>query len=102
MRIDLQSGTQAAAEAERSNSRNSVANTATSAAKASALGEDQAQLSGAHIEVQALTAQASQLPEVREERVQALRQAIHSGEYQVDPQKVAGALFSNLVTSPAA
>jgi flagellar biosynthesis anti-sigma factor FlgM len=102
MRIDLQSGTQAAPESERSNSRNSVANSPTSAAKAPSLGEDQAQLSGAHVEVQALTAQASQLPEVREERVQSLRQAIHTGEYQVDPLKIAGALFSSIVTSPAA
>jgi flagellar biosynthesis anti-sigma factor FlgM len=42
------------------------------------------------------------LPEVREKRVQSLRQAIHTGEYQVDPLKIAGALFSSIVTSPAA
>jgi flagellar biosynthesis anti-sigma factor FlgM len=58
---------------------------------------DQAELSGAHAQVQALTAQASQLPEVREERVHALRQALQSGQYHPGPEKIAGALFAHMI-----
>jgi flagellar biosynthesis anti-sigma factor FlgM len=65
-------------------------------------GQDQAQLSGAHTLVQALAAEASQLPEVREEKVSALRQAVESGSYQTSSEKVAEALFSHLWTARAA
>lgn len=65
--------------------------------------EDQAQLSGGHVLVQALAAQASQLPELRQEKVSALRQAVQSGDYQPDPEQVAGALISHLgASSPGA
>jgi flagellar biosynthesis anti-sigma factor FlgM len=60
------------------------------------VGEDQAQLSGAHVQVQALAAHASQLPEVRNERVQSLRQSILSGHYCTDPEKLAGALLAHM------
>jgi flagellar biosynthesis anti-sigma factor FlgM len=40
-------------------------------------------------------AAASQLPEVRQERVDALQQQIASGSYQVAPQDVADALLSH-------
>jgi flagellar biosynthesis anti-sigma factor FlgM len=46
--------------------------------------------------VAALAAQAAALPEVRQERVQALRQAMQSGQYHADPQKLAGALMSHM------
>jgi len=100
MRIDLQYGPQQAPESGRSNAQ-------TSSAAAGSLGrlesgEDQAQLSGAHVQVEALATQASQLPEIREERVQTLREAVHSGQYQADPQKVAGALLAHMVFGPAA
>jgi flagellar biosynthesis anti-sigma factor FlgM len=100
MRIDLNYGPQALAE----NSRTSAQNTtpASSSAAAGALGEDQAQLSGAHVQVEALAAQASHLPEVREERVQALRQAIQSGHYQPSPESVAGALLAHMAAGPVA
>jgi len=101
MRIDLNHGPQPLLE----NSRTSPQNTAAAASSASSnalSGEDQAQLSGAHVQVQALAAQASQLPEVREERVQALRQAIQSGHYQPSPKEVAGAMFAHMIAGPAA
>jgi flagellar biosynthesis anti-sigma factor FlgM len=65
------------------------------------MGEDQAQLSGAHLQVAALAAQAAALPEVRQERVQALRQAIQSGQYRSDAQKLAGALISHMSAGAA-
>lgn len=58
--------------------------------------EDQAQLSGAHIQVQALAAQASQLPEVREAKVNALREALQSGQYRADPANTANGLMSEM------
>ncbi len=64
--------------------------------------EDQTQLSGAHSQVQALVAQASQLPEIREERVQSLRQAVEGGHYQPNPKKVAGAMLEHRMAGPAA
>ena len=67
-----------------------------------ALGEDSAQLSGAHVQVQALVAQALQFPEVRQEKVAALRQAILNGSYQPASQQVAGAVFAHLAVNAAA
>jgi|SRR5271170_944679 len=60
------------------------------------LNEDQAQLSGTHMLVHALAAEATQLPEERQEKVSALRQAVQSGDYRPDPEQVADALFSHL------
>ncbi len=60
------------------------------------LNEDQAQLSGTHVLVQALVAAAAQLPDVRQEKVSALRQAVQSGDYSPDPEQVAGSLVSHL------
>jgi flagellar biosynthesis anti-sigma factor FlgM len=97
MRIDLNHGPQQA-----DNIRSSAQNTAGSTSANHALGEDQAQLSGTHVQVAALAAQASQLPEVREEKVQALRQAVQGGHYQASPEKIAVAMFSHMLTGPAA
>jgi len=63
---------------------------------------DQAQLSGAHIQVQALAAQASQLPEVREAKINALRQAVESGQYRSDPANTAHSLMSEMFLSRTA
>lgn len=98
MRIDLNQGPQAAPE---TSSGSSARASASSAATPSAIGEDQAQLSSTHAQVQALTAQAAQLPEVRQERVQALRQAVESGRYRVNPQHVAGAMLAHMTRTSA-
>ena len=67
-----------------------------------AAGSDQALLSGAHIQVQALAAQASQLPEVREAKVSALRDAVQSGNYRPDPANIARGLMSEMFLSRTA
>ena len=67
----------------------------------SPLGEDQAQLSDAHVQVQALAAQVAQFPEIRQEKVNALRQVVLDGGYQRSPKQVAGALFDHMVRSAA-
>ena len=99
MRIDLHYGPQAAPESSRG-AQNSTA--AASSSNRVQSGEDQAQLSGAHVQVEALAAQAAQLPEIREDRVQSLRDAVQSGQYKTDPQKLAGALVEHMACGPAA
>jgi flagellar biosynthesis anti-sigma factor FlgM len=98
MRINPQFGPQPAPENERRGAQSGTANSIFSGV---AGGEDQAQLSGALTQVDALAAQAAQLPEIRQERVQSLRQAVFGGQYQLDPQKVAGALLADMTLSPA-
>jgi len=99
MRIDLNQGALPAAETNQANPQK-----ATTEATGTSLspGEDQAQLSGAHAQIQDLAAQAAQLPELRQEKVQALRQAIGSGRYEVSAENVAGAMFTHMIAGPAA
>jgi flagellar biosynthesis anti-sigma factor FlgM len=101
MRIDLNHVPQAFTEPNRNGSPGAGAAVRSSASNGLG-GEDQAQLSGGLAQVPALVAQASQLPEVREERVHALRQAIQSGQYQSSPEKIAGAVFEHMITGIAA
>ncbi|HEY1271181.1 MAG TPA: flagellar biosynthesis anti-sigma factor FlgM [Terriglobales bacterium] len=99
MRIDFHEPHQLP-ESERTNARSNTG--AAGSVNLSPSGEDQAQLSGAHVQVAALAAQASQLPEIRQERIQALRDAVESGHYRADAQKIAGALVEHLAFGPAA
>lgn len=99
MRIDQNYGPQGTPETNSGGAQRGASNTP---ATNSPLGEDQAQLSGAHTQVQALATLAAQLPEIRQEKVQALRLAVNSGQYQVRPQDVATALVAHLVTDRAA
>jgi flagellar biosynthesis anti-sigma factor FlgM len=66
------------------------------------LGQDQAQLSGTHIQVQVLTAQALQFPEIRQEKVNALRQVLLDGTYRPSSHQVANAVFDHMLAEPAA
>jgi len=100
MRIDLNHGPQPALESNRSGEANLT--TPGSSSASNPLGEDQALLSSAHAQLQSLAAQASQLPEVREERVHALRQAVESGHYHPSPEQIAGAIFAHMTAGPAA
>lgn len=103
MRIDSHSGAQPLPENQATGSAGSSRSQTTgSAAGSSALGEDQALLSGAHVQVQALVAQVLQLPESNVDKVQALRQAVASGEYKPNADQVAGALLTNLATAKIA
>jgi flagellar biosynthesis anti-sigma factor FlgM len=97
MRIDSNHGPQSLSESGASSAQNAAA------ARSSTLniGEDEAQLSGAHVQVEALTAQTSQLPELRQERVSALRQAVQSGQYQASPESVADAMMNQMMFSHA-
>jgi flagellar biosynthesis anti-sigma factor FlgM len=56
-------------------------------------GEDTASLSFDRASVGSLVSQALASPEVRQDKVDALRQAISSGEYKVEPDKIADAML---------
>jgi len=55
--------------------------------------EDKATLSFDHASVDALASQAMSSTEVRQDRVDALRQAISNGQYKVEPDKIAEAML---------
>jgi len=55
---------------------------------------DTVQLSSKHSEVQQLTAQVANVPDVRVDRVVPLQAKVNSGDYQPDSQKVADAMLS--------
>jgi flagellar biosynthesis anti-sigma factor FlgM len=97
-------GSQRSVKPAAANASGSSAGNSAVAGRASALGEDQAQLStaGVQVQLQALVAQVAQLPESGQSKLTALRQAVLSGSYEASPQKIAGALFENLVTNRAA
>lgn len=98
MRVNLNQVAQTVAE---SNTPNSATRN-NQAPASNVLGEDQAQLSGVHVQVQALAAQAAQLPEVRQERVNALRQVVLEGNYHPSSDQVAQAIFDHMLAAPAA
>ena len=100
MRIDSNQGAQPLQESQTSAQAPARGNP--SATASSALGEDQAQLSGVHVQVQALVAQALHFPEIRQEKVSALRQAVLGGGYQSSPDQIAKALFDHMVAKSAA
>jgi negative regulator of flagellin synthesis FlgM len=60
-------------------------------------GQDQAQLSINSGTVQRLQANLGQLPDVRQEKVSALRQAVASGSYQISDQQLSDAIGSELL-----
>jgi negative regulator of flagellin synthesis FlgM len=61
-------------------------------------GQDQAQLSVDNETIQQLKTNLSQVPEVRQERVNALRQAVSNGSYQVSDQQLTDAIGSDQLT----
>ncbi len=65
---------------------------ANSGAGATSASVDQTSFSFDQTRVQTLASQALAAPEVRQEKVAPLQQAVASGDYQVDPTKVAEAI----------
>ncbi len=59
-------------------------------------GGDRVELRGRQM-VEEARARAREIPEVREERVEALRRQIEAGNYEVAPEKVARAMMSDLL-----
>ncbi len=55
--------------------------------------EDKTSLSQDTVSISSLEAHALSFPEVRQDKVNALRQAIRDGEYKVEPDQVAQAMI---------
>jgi flagellar biosynthesis anti-sigma factor FlgM len=64
----------------------------------SASGLDQASFSFDQTRLQSLGAQVLAQPEIRDDKVQALQEAIGRGEYSVPPSQVADALATDLAS----
>jgi flagellar biosynthesis anti-sigma factor FlgM len=60
--------------------------------------QDKAQLSVDSKSIEHLKAVLSQVPEVRQDRVEALRQAVGNGSHHVTDQQLIDAIHSELVT----
>jgi len=60
---------------------------------------DQAHFSSEHQRVQRLEASTGNLPEVRKEKVEALRQAVASGTYAPSAEQIAGAMMQEMVAA---
>jgi len=56
-------------------------------------GEDAATLSVDSARVNSLVAKALDAPDIRHDKVEALRQAVQNGEYAVDPAQIAEAMI---------
>jgi len=97
MRIDLNKRPQPFQETEVSSPERTTGADRASASDGFA-SDDQAELSGVRAQARALAAQAAQLPEVRQERVHALRQTIERGLYCPGPVRVAGAILEHMIT----
>jgi flagellar biosynthesis anti-sigma factor FlgM len=65
-------------------------------------GGDTAQLSSDQGRVQSLAAQINNLPEIRQEKVDALRRVIREGNYDVTAEQTANAMLSEIEARPAA
>jgi flagellar biosynthesis anti-sigma factor FlgM len=100
MRIDPNQAAQSLPESSPASGQ-SLASAENRSSAGTPLGEDQAQLSGVHVQVQALAAQASQLPGIRQEKVDALRQAVLDGSYQPSSTQIAEGLFAHMAVQAA-
>lgn len=69
-----------------------------SEASAAPSGTDRVQLSANSIDVQKMKMIIQDTPSVRMDRVQALKEQIERGEYQVDPYRVADKMLINLLS----
>lgn len=58
-----------------------------------AAGGDQVQFSQGALELQSLTSNLRQLPEINQEKVQQLKLAIENGDYKVDTNRVANRML---------
>jgi flagellar biosynthesis anti-sigma factor FlgM len=60
-----------------------------------ATGEDTVSISSTHGELQALTTNLANVPEVRVDRVAALQPQVSSGQYKPDSQRIADAILKD-------
>jgi negative regulator of flagellin synthesis FlgM len=84
------------AASELSSELNSQQVSAQNAAKSnSAAQEDRATLTSDSTSVGSLVSKALESPEVRQDKVDSLRQAVESGQYKLEPDKIAASIVDN-------
>jgi flagellar biosynthesis anti-sigma factor FlgM len=54
---------------------------------------DRTTLTSGSVSVSSLVSQAMNSPEVRQDKVESLQQAVQSGKYQLEPENIAGAMI---------
>jgi len=102
MKVDLNGLNGPALDGVSSAHRNSSDAAATSALSSeSPLGEDTATLTADSARVKELTVMALDSASLRQDKIEALRQAIQNGEYKLDPRKMAEAMIEQS-SGPAA
>lgn len=95
MRVDFNAGN---AVPENTVPTNSPARSQSTAA-ADATNSESTRFSSGEAGVSTLAAAALHEPEVRADKIEALRQQIASGNYHVSPQQIAGSILEQLRTS---
>jgi flagellar biosynthesis anti-sigma factor FlgM len=94
MKVDLNSVDSSTLSSVTSAQRGQNANAAASATPAEPeVGEDKTTLSSDSASIKALTTKAMESSEVRQDKIEALRQAIKSGQYKIEPDKIAQAMI---------
>jgi len=94
MRIDSYSPSSSAAEVSNSPAM-SKADVQGSATPAAAAGEDRTTLTSDSATVETLVSTAMNSPAVRQATVENLRQAVSSGQYQLEPAAIADAMLAD-------
>lgn len=96
MKVDLNALTaQQAAEQSVVDRARKNASSETTAAAASASTEDRSTFQPTFPPVATLAAQAQRMPEIRQDRVNALKQQIADGSYKLDSDTIVSALIAN-------
>jgi len=95
MRIDLNPA--AMPELERSRGSSAASTNSSGSVDSSTQTDDVANLSTGQDAVRTLGAQLRAVPDVRQDVVESLRQAIASGTYRISPDGIAGKMISDRV-----
>jgi flagellar biosynthesis anti-sigma factor FlgM len=98
MGIEMDRGGQSVSESNQSGATN--AQGSGGVLTTGALTEERAPLSESDSQVPELALMVSRLPEVRQERVFALWEAVQSGRYDVSAEQIAGAVLMHIATYP--
>jgi len=93
MRVDLNGTDESDLSGIQQQQKNPPANAATGPDLEIQVGEDTATLSSDSTRIKSLTAKALETIEVRQDKVEALRQAVQNGEYKIEPSKIAEAMI---------
>jgi negative regulator of flagellin synthesis FlgM len=75
-----------------------AASSASLSATQAATGTDKVEISASSLDVQKMKGIIQNTPDLRMDRVQALKEQIERGEYEVDPYRVADKMLINLLS----